>query len=128
MINTILFPTPFWRSYMYMYIMIYHVKLQNPEHNMLQPHNNSFSCQKLAYLDLIYYFIMSPYPSYLQFSEQKLNFECTVCIWSLENMVTEHFFTEPLITVNAFCSSNVNCWNKFLSDKFRSFVYRYVEK
>jgi hypothetical protein len=31
------------------------------------------------------------------------------CIWSLENMVTEHFFTEPLITVNAFCSSNVNC-------------------
>jgi hypothetical protein len=77
-------------------------KLQNPEHNMLQPHNNSFSCQKLAYLDLIYYFIMSPYPSYLQFNEQKLNFECTVCIWSLENMVTKHVFTEPLITVNAF--------------------------
>jgi hypothetical protein len=30
MINTILFPTPFCRSYMYMYIMMYHVKLQNP--------------------------------------------------------------------------------------------------
>jgi hypothetical protein len=27
---------------MYMYIMIDHDKLQNPEHNMLQPHNNSF--------------------------------------------------------------------------------------
>ena len=58
MINNILFPTPFWRSYMYMYIMMYHVKLQNPEHNMLQPHNNWFSYQKLAYLGFIYYFIM----------------------------------------------------------------------
>jgi hypothetical protein len=58
MINKKNSPTPFWRSYMYMYIMMYHVKLQNPEHNMLQPHNNSFSCQKLAYLGLINYFIM----------------------------------------------------------------------
>jgi hypothetical protein len=31
MINKILFPTPFWRwDYMYMYIMMYYVKLQNP--------------------------------------------------------------------------------------------------
>ena len=58
MINKILFPTPFWCSYMYMYIMMHHVKLQNLEHNMQQPHNNLFFCQKLAYVCLIYYFIM----------------------------------------------------------------------
>ena len=112
---------------MYMYIMMHHVKLQNLEHNMQQPHNNLFFCQKLAYLCLIYYFIMQPYPSSLQFNEQKLNFECTIYIWSLENMVTEHFFTEPLITINAVCSSNVNCLNNFFSDRFRFLVYRYVE-